>query len=287
MAVPGMPADWPYRAEARRIVVRPHDWCVVVTGQGPDLMLLHGAGGSGHSFRRLLPLLSSHYRCIVPDLPGHGFTRFGSRMRLGLDPMAEDVAALCSAEGWNPVAILGHSAGAAIALRMAELRPGPAVIGVNAALGTFDGVAGVLFPALAKALALVPFLPTTIARLWGNPARVNQLLDSTGSRIDAEGAAQYLHLVRDPGHVEGALGMMAQWNLHGLIARLPQIAAPTLLVAGSGDRTVPARVSREAAARMPAADYVELDRLGHLAHEEAPDRVAAVILPWLAAQASR
>jgi magnesium chelatase accessory protein len=282
-----MPADWPNRAHARRIAVRPHDWCVVETGTGPDLLLLHGAGGSGHSFRALLPLLSPHYRCIVPDLPGQGFTRHGARLRLGLDAMAEDLAALARAEGWRPSAILGHSAGAAIALRMAEAGAAPAVIGINAALGLFDGLAGVLFPAMARALTLVPFLPSGIARLWGSPERVDQLLASTGSRIDAAGAAQYLRLVRDPGHVEGTLGMMAAWRLQGLIGRLPDIRVPTLLVAGSADRTVPARVSRAAAARMPAADYVELQGLGHLAHEEAPDRVAAAILPWLAARGDR
>ena len=49
-------------------------------------------------------------------------------MRLGLDAMAEDLAALLADQGWQPQAIIGHSAGAALALRLAEtlpVRPGP------------------------------------------------------------------------------------------------------------------------------------------------------------------
>ena len=44
------PRDWPLRAHARRIRAR-HDWWVVEHGVGPEVLLLHGAGGSGHSFR--------------------------------------------------------------------------------------------------------------------------------------------------------------------------------------------------------------------------------------------
>ena len=67
--------------------------------------------------------------------------------------MAEDLARLIRQEAWAPMAYIGHSAGAAIALRLAELAPPRAVIGLNAALGQFEGVAGWLFPVMAKLLA--------------------------------------------------------------------------------------------------------------------------------------
>jgi magnesium chelatase accessory protein len=275
------PPNWPNRDKGRHIRAAHHDWWVMEDGSGPSILLLHGAGGSGHSFRALLPYLTPHFHCIIPDLPGQGFTRAGSSRRYGLDPTATDLAALCAHQGWQPSAIIGHSAGAAIALRMAEDMPLGAVIGINAALGTFDGLAGTLFPMLARGFAMIPFLPTAISRLWGNPARVNTLLDGTGSTLDAAGRAQYLALVQSPSHIEGSLGMMSQWNLTPLIARLAGLATPTLLVTGAKDRTVPPRISRDAAARMIAARYVDLPGLGHLAHEEDAGAVTDVILPWL------
>jgi magnesium chelatase accessory protein len=275
------PADWPGRDKGRHIRAAHHDWWVMEDGTGPTILLLHGAGGSGHSFRTLLPLLTPHFHCITPDLPGQGFTRAGSSRRYGLDPTAADLTALCAVMGWQPRAIIGHSAGAAVALRMAEDMPLNAVIGINAALGTFDGLAGTLFPMLARGFALIPFLPSAISRLWGNPARVNDLLDGTGSTLDAAGRAQYLRLVQMPSHIEGSLGMMSQWNLTPLIARLAQLKTPTLLITGAQDRTVPPRISRDAAARMIDGRYVELPGLGHLAHEEDAMAVTDVMLPWL------
>lgn len=278
-----MPAQWPYRDRVRRVASRPHDWSVIDAGEGPVLLLLHGAGGASHSFRHLIPLLTPRYRVIVPDLPGQGFTRSGSRSRYGIDPMAEDMAQLCLTLGVEPQAIIGHSAGAALALRLTEFLAPRGVVGINAALGAFDGAAGVMFPLLARILAVTPFIPHVVARLWGTPATVAKLLSATGSPLDAEGQAQYLALVRDAAHVDGTLGMMAQWRLEDLMARLPSISTPCLLIASGGDLAVPARISRDAARLLPAAQYVELPALGHLVHEEAAPDVAAVLLPWLAA----
>ena len=275
-----MPADWPNRAHARKIRVRPHEWCVVEVGSGPEILLLHGAGGSGHSFRHLIPELAG-FRCIVPDLPGQGFTRAGNKGRLGIDQMAEDLARLIEHEGWRPSVVIGHSAGAALALRLSSRLPLTGVIGINAALGNFDGAAGVLFPLLARVLSVTPFVPRFVSRLWGNAATVRRLLTSTGSKPDDAGLAQYMTLVQDAAHVDGTLGMMAQWKLDALMAELPTLTTPGLLIATTGDKAVPARVSRDAASVMPKATYAELPKLGHLAHEEAAPKVAALIKNWI------
>ena len=284
MTVPRMPISWPHRSDARRVACAPHTWCVLDIGSGPVILLLHGAGGSGHSFRNLIPLLTPHYRVIVPDLPGQGFSRAGNKARLGLDAMAQDLVRLCADQGWQPAALLGHSAGGAIALRMAELLPEPpkALIGINAALGSFEAAAGVLFPVMAKVLSLMPMIPTVVSKLWGTQPKVDSLLASTGSKLEPAGRAQYLALVQDSAHIEGTLGMMAQWRLTELLARLPAIQVPVLLIANQGDKIVPARISERAGDRLANAKVVVLPTLGHLAHEEAASTVAEVFMPWLA-----
>ncbi len=283
-AIPAqVPQDWPMRAFSRAVHVRPHLWHVQVIGSGPVVLLLHGAGGATHSWRRLAPLLAEDYTLVMPDLPGQGFSRLGNRMRCGLEPMAEDLSALLADQNWAPEAIIGHSAGAALALRLAEILPVPprAIVGLNAALGNFDGLPGVIFPLLARLLALNPFVPSLFARLAGGDAQVRRLLASTGSAVDAEGLRLYGRLVGDPSHVDGTLAMMAQWQLGGLIARLPQISVPTLFLTGSADRAVPPSVSREAARRMPSAEEVEIAGLGHLMHEEAAEKVAPLLVSFL------
>ena len=282
MSVPnGVLADWPLREASQTIACTPHRWHVQIVGQGETVLLLHGAGGATHSWRGLAPLLATGHRVVMLDLPGQGFSRAGRRERFGLDAVAEDIAALCVQQDWHPAAVIGHSAGGAIALRLAEMMPLRAVIGINAALGQFDGLAGLLYPFLARALTLTPFVPGLFARLTGTTDRVASLLASTGSDIGPEGTEFYRRLVARPEHVEGTLAMMAQWRLDAFLERLPTIAVPTLLIAATGDRTVPPEVSARAAGRLQAGKFQSLDG-GHLVHEETPDKVAALILPFLA-----
>lgn len=278
-----IPSWWPHRAASRRIRHGTTDWHVQVMGAGPDLVLLHGAGASGHSWRKLAPLLGG-YRLIVPDLPGHGFSQAGNRARLGLDGMADDLAALAGAQGWAPVALIGHSAGGALAFRLAEALPRPpaALVGINAALGPFEGLAGWLFPKLARAMAMSPMIAHVVARMSSSRARVEKLIQSTGSKLDNEGIELYRHLIARPEHVDGTLAMMAAWDLAPLIARLGQTVPPVLLVAAAGDAAVPPAVSRRAAALIPRVEFAEIGRYGHLVHEEAAGRVASLILPFLA-----
>lgn len=281
MRAPGLPADWPFRSASRHVACKPHLWHVQDLGSGPTLLLLHGAGGATHSFRHLLPLLTPTHRVIAIDLPGQGFTVLGAKSRCGIDAMAQDIAALCAQEGWQISAIAGHSAGAAIALRLAELMPVPAVIGINAALGKFEGVSGWVFPMMARLLAVTPLVAQVFSRFAATPATVRQLLGSTGSRIDPEGEAQYLHLIRMTSHVSATLAMMAQWTLDGLLSRLPRQTTRCLLISASGDLAVPAAVSERAAKAIPGAVWIDLPGFGHLVHEEAAPRVAPLILGFL------
>jgi magnesium chelatase accessory protein len=197
--------------------------------------------------------------------------------------MTADIAALCIAQGWHPQTIIGHSAGAAVALSLTEiLNPSPTVIGINAALGRFDGVAGWLFPLLAKLLALNPL--TAFAFTMGRDpmSRARRLIESTGSTLSEEGLSYYARLISDRAHVDGTLKMMSQWNVDRLDDALPQITSPCLLITAENDSAVAPHISRVAAERMPNAIYMELPELGHLAHEEAPAQITRMITDWLA-----
>ncbi|GFE49449.1 magnesium chelatase [Roseobacter cerasinus] len=258
-------------------------------GEGPLVLMLHGAGGSTHSFRGLITALCPQFRIVALDLPGQGFTQLGARHRCGLEPMVQDITALCQQEGWAPTAIIGHSAGSALALRLSQTLTDPQgqapdVIGINPALDTFDGLAGVLFPAIAKMLAAVPFTASLFSATSSTPARVQSLIRGTGSELDKEGLRLYQRLVANRDHVDGTLLMMSQWSLDGLLKSLPEIATRTLFVIGTEDRTVPPRVARAAAPRLKNAEVVELEGYGHLVHEEAPDRMATEISRFLHTQ---
>ncbi len=275
---------WPNAEASRFVESRPHRWHVQVAGAGPALLLLHGTGAATHSWRDLLPLLARTHTVVAPDLPGHGFTRLGTRRRSSLSAMVEDVWTLCDTLDLKPSAVIGHSAGAAIGLGMAQARPGiDNVIGLNAALGEFDGPAAFLFPTMARMLAATPFVPATISGLITATGGADRLLDATGSRIDAAGKRFYRRLIARPSHVEGAIEMMAQWSTRSVRDRLPDLEARASFLYGEGDRTVPPKISRDCAALARHGRAISLGPLGHLAHEEAPQAVAETVLGLLAA----
>ncbi|MDJ0821946.1 MAG: alpha/beta fold hydrolase [Paracoccaceae bacterium] len=266
-----------------QIRVKPHDWHVEETGDGPTLLLLHGAGGASHSWHSLMPLLANQYHLVAFDLPGHGETRLGNRHRSGLDTMAQDLASLCADQGWTPHAIIGHSAGAAVGLRLTgKLPETPKLIGINPALSPFRGLAGVMFPVMARMFAMTPFMTDVILRNLATPGRVTSLLKSTGSKVTEDRVAAYTLLFQNRDHVDGTLLMMAAWKLDGLLADLPKLDLPCLFLTGGNDKTVPPVIAVEAAARMPDAHVHSMEGYGHLLHEEAPEKVAKAIVDWLA-----
>ncbi|WP_299918517.1 alpha/beta fold hydrolase BchO [uncultured Roseobacter sp.] len=280
------PSDWPNVAFSRQVLAAPHRWHVQETGQGPMLLLLHGAGGSTHSFRAMLPILAETHHVVAIDLPGQGFTQLGARHRCGLDTMAKDIETLCQREGWHPAAIVGHSAGSALALQLSQtvLSPRgqpPHIVGINPALDMFDGIAGVLFPAIAKMLAAIPFSATIFSATSATPSRIQALIRGTGSILDPEGLELYRRLVADRDHVDATLLMMAQWSLEKLTRDLPELTAATLFITGDQDSAVPPKVARVAAERIRNAKLIEIAGKGHLVHEEIPQEIAETILDFL------
>ena len=231
---------WPLAEHSRLVRSRPHEWHVQQAGVGPDILLIHGTGAATHSWRYLLPRLTDRARVTAIDLPGHGFTRLGSRMRSSLSALSQDVVSLCGTLDIAPRLIVGHSAGAAIGLRVAEaLGQDTRMIGINPALAPFDGLAGVMFPMAARMFAMTPGMARTVARQMRQPGQILGLLRGTGSDIPTSQMNLYAQLFRDRDHVDGTLLMLSQWNLDGLRADLPRIATPCLFLTGSQDRTVP------------------------------------------------
>src|SRR6056297_1719936 len=228
---------WPNRNASRLVASRPHRWHLQENGPEPrpgtpSLQLLHGAGGATHRWRDLMPILAERFHVVALDLPGQGFTRMGTRLRSGLVHTAADIAALAAQEGWRFDALIGHSAGAALALQLARvLDPAPsAVIGLNAALESFPGPAEWVFPMLAKLLSMNPMTAGVFAATISTNSAVRQLVASTGSTLDERGLSLYRAAISDRDHVDATLNMMAQWDLAPLNEAMPGIDLPVLLL---------------------------------------------------------
>jgi magnesium chelatase accessory protein len=271
--------SWPNHEISRMVEAAGMRWHVQQAGSGPVLLLLHGTGASAHSWRDIVPLLTPHFTVVAPDLPGHGFTS-GAPGRSSIGGMSASVGTLLSALGVRPDYGVGHSAGAAVLCRLAlDRRLAPSrIISINGAFLPLGGLAGMLFAPLARLLAGTPLLPQLIARRIASPISVSRMLESTGSRLSAEGIELYVRLMRDADHVAGTLAMLSQWDLEPFARDLPNLPTPLTLLVGDNDKTVPPPQAREVRARLRSAAIDWLPGLGHLAHEEAPGLIAQTIL---------
>jgi magnesium chelatase accessory protein len=271
--------DWPNRDYSQFVTVAGLNWHVQIMGEGPVLLLLHGTGAATHSWAGLMPLLAKSYKVVALDLPGHGFTDTPRGNGLSLPGMSRLIAGLVTHLKLEPIAIIGHSAGAAIGAELiltGGVKAGH-LIALNGAFKPFDGLAAHVFPVVAKLIVLNPITILALSARGGDKARVRSLLEATGSKLTTQGIDYYARLFGVAGHVNGVLGMMARWELGKLVPRLHNLKAKMTLIVGTGDKTISPDVSRHVAEIVPGATLVELPRLGHLAHEEAPETVAEAI----------
>jgi pimeloyl-ACP methyl ester carboxylesterase len=124
------PREWEMRAESSEVVsVSPKSSGYVNVGvldlyherhgNGPPLVLLHGAFGTIEScFRNLLPTLAHDFEVIAVELQGHGRTRDVARP-LAYEDMAADTAVLLEALDIPRTHFAGYSMGGAVGLQVA------------------------------------------------------------------------------------------------------------------------------------------------------------------------
>jgi magnesium chelatase accessory protein len=276
--------DWPNRDASRFVRAGGYEWHVQQMGSGPACLLLHGTGAATHSWRDVAPRLAQQFTVIAIDLPGHGFTR-GSGQRPTLESMARAITALLDELGVTPTFVVGHSAGAAIGTQLLLDRNWRApLVGFAPALMPFPGLAAKIFPSLAKMLFTNPLIGVILSRIARSPGQTALFLKrSTGSQIDARGEQCYTRLFGRSGHCDGAIRMMANWQLEPLRDRLGQLAAPVLLVYCEKDAAIAKSAISSASALIPVCGMKEMRGVGHLGHEENPQMAADMIIQFAAA----
>ena len=271
-------ADWPLRETSRFVDTAHFHWHVQEMGEGAPCLLIHGSGGATHSWRDFAPILAGDFRVLAPDLPGHAFTRSRRRPDLSLNGMADAVDELLAALNFRPRLVIGHSAGAVILARLiAQGRLQPDLyVAINGAFLPFKGFGGVVFPFLAKALVMNPFAPRIFAWTADKPT-VAKLLAGMGSKIDAFGLDLYTRLLSNSRHAGGALAMMANWDLSRTPDDLARMPCPALLILGANDHGVPPEGAMRLAKAMSRVVVERVANVGHLAHEEKPEAIAAIV----------
>jgi magnesium chelatase accessory protein len=275
---------WPHRSASRFVEAAGMRWHVQEFGardrRRDPILLVHGTAAATHSWRGLAPMLARDHPVLTLDLPGHGFTDRLPGAPNSLPNMARATAELLRTLNVAPSCAIGHSAGAAILIRMAAdgaLPVATPLVGINAALMPYGGFPGRLLMPVARTLAASPLLTRVFAWRAADLSSVERVLTSTGSTLDKDGLELYATLFRNPGHVAAAMDMMANWDLDDMPRLIAGLRHRLVLIACGGDQAVRAEDAFEIQKHAPAVRVEFVRGLGHLGHEEQPATIAGVL----------
>jgi 2-hydroxy-6-oxonona-2,4-dienedioate hydrolase len=251
----------------------------LAAGEGPPLVLLHGAGDNSLDWRWVLPALARKHRVYAPDLPG---SPDSARPAADYSPAFFErfTAAFVDALGIGRATFVGNSLGGLIALRLALSEPDRvrALILVDGA-----GLGSAINPMFTS--VNVPFLGESAMPFWRTRAGAYQrawgrtalLFAHPPGSVPREWLAEQCRLAQSPGYLEAHLSVLRAivsplGQREVLVERLPSLKVPTLVVWGERDRVFPQSQAREAVTHLPEGSLSLIPNCGHMPHVECPDR---------------
>jgi pimeloyl-ACP methyl ester carboxylesterase len=262
------------------IAVDQHNIYYDAQGVGPDALMIHGLASSHRMWDRPLKRLAlSGFRAWAIDLPGGGESdsRGASSSWYTIANLTSAVAALVERVGIQSVALVGHSMGGSVALEFAYERPDltRALVLVAPAVSGRLGLLHALVDSPVRRLLLSLAPRQTAPAAWGERALLGaaRLIPSPALRRDVQDLAH-----TTPEAFIGGLNAVLDFDFTD---RLQKISAPTLVVVGSCDMTLPPSESDLAARRIPGARLVKMRGVGHQPVDERPEEFDRLLVEFL------
>ena len=260
---------------------------VIEAGAGAPVLMIHGASANAQEFTFTLgPELSAgNARLIMVDRPGHGYSeRFDGARHLGRQALA--MAEVVRSRTDEPVVVVGHSFGGAVALRFALDYPELTKSVVLLSPVTHDwGEGGVTWYNEIAAIPVVGHMFSQLAPLVGPKAARSSLSGLFSPAPVPEGYAEKLgvDLLFRPANFRANAKDMTSLKAEIREQQMryaPEISAQIVVFSGSYDTVIKpklhaARLKRDLPDRVV---LVKLSDEGHMPHHGKASLVAETIL---------
>lgn len=252
--------------------------------EGPILVLVHGYSASLHAWEPWVRSLSSDYRVISLDLPGHGLTRSDQGYPAGRQGYGAVVDQVTRKLGVERFTLAGNSMGGGVAWEYALDHPDrvEGLVLVDAAGWPRDGGGSVLIFEVLRH----PWGRAVLKNVDTRPL-VRQGLQSAyldEALVTPELVDRYVELARAPGHRDILLGLQTGPRREATPQVLSRIKVPTLVMFGQKDTVIPATDGDRFAAAIPGSTLIVYPDVGHVPMEQIPDRSVQDLKTWLKAK---
>jgi 3-oxoadipate enol-lactonase len=241
------------------------------SGEGPPLLLLHGAEADHSMFDAFGAHLAPHFTVIAYDQRDSGGTR-NPAAPYGFAELADDAAALIAALGFTRAHVFGTSFGGAIAQVAAARHAGRIdrlVLASTFRVGT--SVASINQEGFPRFAALRAGLPETL------PAFAEYFFTPDYIAAHPEALSIFTGSKRDAGQRERRGAVLAR----PIEVSLGEIRAPTLVLAGGEDRLIPPSHTLSLAREIAGARTTVINGVGHVGTIQDPAAVATEVIAFL------
>ena len=251
------------------------------SGQGPDVILLHGLFGQGSNLGSVSRALASDFRVHCLDLPDHG--RSPWRAEASLPTYAQAVREWMDQHQLPAAHVLGHSLGGKVAMELAVTQPERVrkLVVADMAPVTYTEHHQQILEALQQ----------VVRQQCETRAAAEALLSKV---IDDPGVVGYLlmSLERDAGHevYQWRFNLAGLADAYGRLREAPSDAGPflgpTLFLKGSESAYIQAAHESEIQRRFPGSRLVTVEDAGHWLHVDQPDQFNSAVRAFLLADQS-
>lgn len=254
-------------------------------GRGAPCLVMHGGLGFDHShLRPWIDVLGDTVRLIYYDHRGNGRSGRPPRDTLTYAQFAADADALRDHLGHDRIAVMGFSAGGAIALHYALAYPSRLshliLVGTHAAWDYGEEIAANLARRQATPEQLAPFSAPSPTTDGEYAQMVETIMPLFYHHVDPVANQQFLADVVWSAAAYDRYGELLQ--THDVVSRLGEIRVPTLVVVGQDDFITPPAQAERVQQGIPNAELVIFNRSGHMPYVEEPERFEMVVRDWLA-----
>lgn len=245
-------------------------------GQGEPVLLLHGLFGASMQWHHIAVPLSGRHRVLAVDLRNHGASSHTTDM--DYLQMSEDLRVLLDAQGWNQVAIVGHSMGGKLAM-----------------------VFALRYPERVRSLAVLDIAPTTYADAFTPLIDAVLRLDLAALNGRAQADAQLVrHLPSAPLRAMLLQNLARRgdgwaWRIHwqGIAAGLPALlgfpsdlgrvpsCVPALFIGGADSDYRVSRNPTPVRELFADAAFDDIAGAGHWVHADQPAALTRRLAVWL------
>jgi pimeloyl-ACP methyl ester carboxylesterase len=266
-----------------------HRVSTLTMGKGPDVLLIHGLGGTRASLFETAADLSPRYRVHAIDLPGFGSSSKPATGAYNARWFAEIVLGLLDQLGISRAHIVGNSMGGRVAIEvglqapervtaLGLLCPGVAFVrrGFHPIVRLMRPELGMLPHTLHRSLIASQFWAMFHDRDRIDPD-VASLMVEEFRRIYASRGARYAFLSSARN-----IYLEAPFGRHGFYPRLAGLEPPALFVWGSHDPLIPPAFGRHVRQWLPSAEQVVMQDCGHVPQVEHPEECNRLLLDFFA-----